>query len=210
MVGLGAITVRVRIDGGDEHLLNTVNFCLANARYFGGGMMIAPDAKLNDGQLDVVNIGDIKTAKILLNAYTLYAGSHLDLKEVRSSLARRVESSLRTLIDTPRKRWQLPGGSPRLRIRPARQHPHTSRSYHGLQKPNISYTWHRKSAPEPRDKRGPNFRIYSRLTPAIAHCARNKSRRFSLARFLLCLLTVPALTQERNTTPIFSSGNDSR
>ena len=91
VVGLGAVTVRVRIDGGDEHLLNTVNFCIANARYFGGGMMIAPDAKLNDGQLDVVNIGDIKTAKILLNAYTLYAGSHLDLKEVRSSLASRVE-----------------------------------------------------------------------------------------------------------------------
>lgn len=91
VVGLGAVTVRVWVDGGDEHLLNTVNFCIANARYFGGGMMIAPNAKLNDGQLDVVNIGDIKTAKILLNAYTLYAGSHLDLSEVKSSLARRVE-----------------------------------------------------------------------------------------------------------------------
>jgi len=70
-----------------------VNFCIANACYFGGGMMIAPNAKLDDGFLDVVNIGDIRTAKILLNAYTLYKGSHLDLSEVKSSLAKRIEVS---------------------------------------------------------------------------------------------------------------------
>src|SRR5688572_14292717 len=93
VVGLDALTVRVRIDGGEERPLSTVNFCVANARYFGGGMMIAPNAKLDDGFLDVVNIGDIRTAKILLNAYTLYNGSHLDLSEVKSSLAKRIEVS---------------------------------------------------------------------------------------------------------------------
>ena len=55
-------------------------------------MKIAPNAKkLNDGFFDVINIGDIKTAKILLNAYKLYGGSHLDLKEVKSTLAKRIE-----------------------------------------------------------------------------------------------------------------------
>jgi diacylglycerol kinase (ATP) len=54
-------------------------------------MKIAPDAKLNDGFFDVVNIGDIRTAKILLNAYTLYRGSHLNLPEVKSVLARGIE-----------------------------------------------------------------------------------------------------------------------
>lgn len=93
VVGLDAVTVRVRIDGGEESPLQTVNFCVANARYFGGGMMIAPDAKLDDGRLDVVNIGDIRTAKVLLNAYSLYNGSHLDLSEVKSSLAKRIEVS---------------------------------------------------------------------------------------------------------------------
>lgn len=93
VVGLGPVTVRVRVDDGEERLLQTVNFCVANARYFGGGMMIAPDAKLDDGKLDLVNIGDIRTAKILLNAYTLYVGSHLDLKEVKSSLVTRIEVS---------------------------------------------------------------------------------------------------------------------
>ena len=55
-------------------------------------MKIAPDAKIDDGLLDVVNIGDIRTAKILLNAYTLYSGTHLDLAEVKSTLARKIEA----------------------------------------------------------------------------------------------------------------------
>jgi diacylglycerol kinase (ATP) len=93
VVSLDPVTVRVKVDDGKERLLQTINFCVANARYFGGGMMIAPEAKLDDGKLDLVNIGDIRTAKILLNAYTLYRGSHLDLKEVKSSLVKRIEVS---------------------------------------------------------------------------------------------------------------------
>lgn len=84
-------TVRVKIDEKEEKNLNTINFCVCNSRYFGGGMKIAPNAKINDGFFDIVNIGDIKTAKILLNAYTLYRGTHLSLPEVKSTLAKTVE-----------------------------------------------------------------------------------------------------------------------
>ncbi len=92
VIGIDATTVRVKIDDGEEKPLLTVNFCVANARYFGGGMMIAPEAKINDGFLDVINIGDINTARIILNAYTLYRGTHLDLREVKNTLARRIEA----------------------------------------------------------------------------------------------------------------------
>ncbi len=92
VVAIGATAVRVRVDGKEETTLQTVNFCVANARYFGGGMKIAPAAKINDGFLDVINIGDINTAKIILNAYTLYRGTHLELPEVKDTLARRVEA----------------------------------------------------------------------------------------------------------------------
>jgi YegS/Rv2252/BmrU family lipid kinase len=85
VLGLDFTTVRVKFDDADEKPLNTMNFCVANARYFGGGMKIAPDARLDDGFFDVVNIGDIKTAKIILNAYTLYRGTHLNLKEVNQN-----------------------------------------------------------------------------------------------------------------------------
>ncbi len=93
VLDLGFTTVRVKIDDREEKSLNTINFCVANSRFFGGGMKIAPEAKINDGFFDVVNIGDIKTAKIILNAYKLYNGSHLDLSEVKSTLARRIEVS---------------------------------------------------------------------------------------------------------------------
>lgn len=90
VIALGATSVRVKIDDKEERTLQTVNFCVANSRYFGGGMMIAPAAKINDGFLDVINIGDINTAKIILNAYTLYRGTHLDLPEVKDTLAKRI------------------------------------------------------------------------------------------------------------------------
>lgn len=90
VVGMETTNVLVKLDDKPERSLSTVNFCIANARYFGGGMMIAPDAKLADGFLDVVNVGDINTAKIILNSYTLYRGTHLDLAEVKSIRAKRI------------------------------------------------------------------------------------------------------------------------
>jgi YegS/Rv2252/BmrU family lipid kinase len=91
VIDLDTKTVRVKMDSGEEKSLNTINFCVCNSRFFGGGMKIAPDACINDGFFDVVNIGDIKTAKILLNAYTLYRGSHLNLPEVKATLAKKIE-----------------------------------------------------------------------------------------------------------------------
>lgn len=93
VIDLDATLIRVKFDDRDEHTLQTIAFCIANSRYFGGGMMIAPDAAINDGLLDVINIGDLSTAKILLNAYSLYAGTHQKLPEVNSTLAKRIEVS---------------------------------------------------------------------------------------------------------------------
>ena len=91
--------IRVRIDGGDEKTVQTINFCVANSRFFGGGMMIAPDASINDGLLDIINIGDISTAKILINAYTLYRGTHQALDEVKSTTARKIEVTAHNALD---------------------------------------------------------------------------------------------------------------
>jgi YegS/Rv2252/BmrU family lipid kinase len=93
VVGIDAASVRVKIDDRNESSLRTVNFCIANARYFGGGMKIAPDARLNDGMLDVINIGDMGTNRILSKAHTLYRGTHTGLPEVKSVLAKRIEAS---------------------------------------------------------------------------------------------------------------------
>ncbi len=114
IVGMEPLLVRVKIDDRDQETLQTINFCIANARYFGGGMMIAPEARINDGLLDVVNIGDIKTAKIILNAYSLYRGTHTGLEEVKSTVARRItvealDPSHEILLETD---GELPGKLP--------------------------------------------------------------------------------------------------
>lgn len=92
---LEPFAVRVQFDYKEPRTIQSIALCVANSRYFGGGMMIAPEARLNDDLFDVVNIGDIGTARILLNSYTLYRGTHLGLSEVGSTFARRihVESS---------------------------------------------------------------------------------------------------------------------
>jgi diacylglycerol kinase family enzyme len=79
------------LTGGEEHSLKTVALCVANGRYFGGGMMIAPDAKLNDSLFDVINIGDLSTLRVLTNVHSLYRGTHLDMKEVHSTRAKKIE-----------------------------------------------------------------------------------------------------------------------
>ncbi|HTH51676.1 MAG TPA: hypothetical protein VL501_07070, partial [Pyrinomonadaceae bacterium] len=114
IVNLEGTTLRVKFDDGDEHQLRTIAFCVANARYFGGGMMIAPEAKLNDGVLDVVNIGDLTTLRIIQKAPALYRGTIASLDEVKMTTARRIEISAsdpneEILIETD---GELPGKLP--------------------------------------------------------------------------------------------------
>lgn len=85
------VILRVRFDDDDVHTVQTIAFCIANARFFGGGMKIAPEARLNDGMFDVVNIGDIGTIRILANAYSIYRGTHDRLPEVKGRRARKIE-----------------------------------------------------------------------------------------------------------------------
>src|SRR5919199_4892085 len=82
--------VRVSLDGGRESQLVVTNFCVANARYFGGGMKIAPKALLDDGLFDVVAVGDMSAPAILINSYRVYLGTHLGMQDVHHARARRV------------------------------------------------------------------------------------------------------------------------
>ena len=85
-----ATRVVVQLDEHHEKHLTVANLCIANARYFGGGMKIAPGAKMNDGKFDVVTVGDLGALKIFTNAPRLYLGSHLSMNEVGHALAEKV------------------------------------------------------------------------------------------------------------------------
>ena len=82
--------VVVQLDNNQAQHFTLANFCVANARYFGGGMKIAPDAKLDDGQFDVISIGDLGAARIMTNAPRIYTGTHLSMQQVNHTLAKRV------------------------------------------------------------------------------------------------------------------------
>ena len=77
-----ATRVVVQPDDQPEQHMTLVALCIANAKYFGGGMKIAPDAKLNDGKFDVVSVGDLGAFKIFTNAPRLYLGAHLGMQQV--------------------------------------------------------------------------------------------------------------------------------
>jgi diacylglycerol kinase (ATP) len=85
-----ATRVVVQLDDDPARHLTVANLCIANARYFGGGMKIAPNAKLTDGKFDVISIGDLGAARILANAPRLYLGAHLSMPEVAHALAVKV------------------------------------------------------------------------------------------------------------------------
>jgi diacylglycerol kinase (ATP) len=62
----------------------------ANAPVYGGGMRIAPQAKMDDGQLDVCLIGNISKLKLAGVFPTVYFGRHLAIREVEYFSTERV------------------------------------------------------------------------------------------------------------------------
>jgi diacylglycerol kinase (ATP) len=69
--------VRVKVDGKVCLEAPIYNVALANGRYFGGGMMIAPDADPADGWLDVVALQDLSKLQSVALSQHIYKGSHL-------------------------------------------------------------------------------------------------------------------------------------
>jgi YegS/Rv2252/BmrU family lipid kinase len=82
--------VRVRLDDRPmrEHKIYLV--AVANGRYCGGGMHIAPTALIDDGMLEVVLVGDISFGEALQLGRTVYKGEHLSLPKVSCTRARTV------------------------------------------------------------------------------------------------------------------------
>ncbi len=60
----------------------TILAAFANAPSYGGGMKIAPQAQLDDGQLDICLITDIDKFKLFCLFPTVYFGRHLTIPEV--------------------------------------------------------------------------------------------------------------------------------
>jgi len=83
-------TVRVTIDGQTLPDFQVNVMAVANGRYFGGGMFMAPDADPGDGFFDVVAIEAAPPLRALRLAPRIYNGTHIATDLVRSFRAREV------------------------------------------------------------------------------------------------------------------------
>ena len=68
----------------------TLIAAFANTPLYGGGMRVAPMAKMDDGLLDVCIVAGMSRFKLLREFPTVYAGRHLRLKEVEYFQASRL------------------------------------------------------------------------------------------------------------------------
>jgi YegS/Rv2252/BmrU family lipid kinase len=86
--GLRAVTTwrpadyRVTVDG-EEHTHRGYTVVAANSPYYGSGRLIAPDARVDDGLLDVVMIREAPRRLFFTLMNELKSGAHVDRPEVR-------------------------------------------------------------------------------------------------------------------------------
>jgi diacylglycerol kinase (ATP) len=81
---------RLTLDG-QAHELRAWFITVANSQSYGGGMRIAPDARLDDGLLDVVVVGDLSKPTFLTTFPKVFSGRHLEHPAVSLHRARRVD-----------------------------------------------------------------------------------------------------------------------
>ncbi len=80
---------RVVTDDGDLRL-GAMMVAVANAASYGGGMMVAPDAAMDDGLLDVCVVGAMTRRSFLAAFPSVYRGTHITHKDVTMLRSRKV------------------------------------------------------------------------------------------------------------------------
>lgn len=86
--------VIVRIGDGKPEGATVLSMVIANGRYFGGGMRVAPEASLDDGLFDILVIGDFGKLELLRVFPRVYKGTHIGYHKIR------LERSVRVVIES--------------------------------------------------------------------------------------------------------------
>ena len=88
---------------GQRHEFRAVLCAVANARSYGGGMLVAPDAQIDDGFFDVILIENVSRTEFVRAFPGVFRGAHLEHPKVRSFRAKSVEiaspNALPVLVD---------------------------------------------------------------------------------------------------------------
>ena len=120
--------VAVELDDGTRREGAMHDVIVANGRWHGGGMKLAPDARQDDGLFDVVLIGDVNKLDFLTTAPKLYSGKYLAHPKVEllrsSALEISADEELPLEVDgepvgTTPARFEVVPAALRLRVPPA-------------------------------------------------------------------------------------------
>jgi diacylglycerol kinase (ATP) len=79
--------VDMAVDGGGDERQEMLMLVIANARVFGGGFQIAPEADLGDGRLDAVSFANMPRRRRFPIMVSLLRGTHGAAPEVRTRRA---------------------------------------------------------------------------------------------------------------------------
>ncbi|OPX45745.1 diacylglycerol kinase [Ruminiclostridium hungatei] len=83
-------SIEVDIDG-EKTAMNALLVAVANGRYYGGGIMPAPEAQLDDGLLDVCLVSEVSRLKILSLFPKYIKGRHGVIKQVSFKKCKKVK-----------------------------------------------------------------------------------------------------------------------
>jgi diacylglycerol kinase (ATP) len=82
--------ISVELDDGTRREARMHDVVVANGRWHGGAMMLAPDAEPDDGLFDVILIGDINKRDFVTTAPKIYKGTYLAHPKVELLRARSI------------------------------------------------------------------------------------------------------------------------
>jgi len=90
LLGYKPVKITVQADGKTSEF-RAMNFCVANGKYFGNGLGVAPAAMVADGFLNTVSIGDVSLLDYLKNLPNIQQCKALSHPEVHYATVKTVE-----------------------------------------------------------------------------------------------------------------------
>ncbi len=91
-VAMAPAAFTITIDGGRPHTITGYTIAVANSSSYGGGMRLAPAARLDDGLLDIVVIAHMTKLRFLRLLPTVFWGGHVNHAGVEILQGRRSRS----------------------------------------------------------------------------------------------------------------------
>jgi YegS/Rv2252/BmrU family lipid kinase len=97
----GKKKMHIQIDNSYDREVIAWNIAVANGQYHGGGMLVAPDAVIDDGLFHITVIGNLSLGEVFRNLPKLYNGRIKDVKDVSILTGKTISafSDERVLLD---------------------------------------------------------------------------------------------------------------